>query len=280
LPINTIPATAPRQNSSPHFCHVMFDMHLPQGRCIGLQIPSHHENTLNHLNSVATFIASWTRKKQLRPRQWIQQYLHPKEISHGLRECRAIATQETFFLGRLALRYALWTVSSNINEHINKQDMNTFWHYSCFPWNQSKSIRSSLSESHTMPHLHCILKDSLGRPCMPPGWVGSISHKKNTAVALVAANENAMAQTHDVTEKSTTRRLLPSYGVGVDIENIDPKRSRIAARVLTPAEILQLGRIKVGMMIYFFAETFCRWSGAFCSIIIDPRDFCVFANLY
>lgn len=69
----------------------------------------------------------------------------------------------------------------------------------------------------------CILKDSYGRPIMPHGWYGSISHKENTAVALI----------------SQTRR------VGVDLETTRRKRTNIARRILTPNEANDLGNIQV-----------------------------------
>ena len=61
-----------------------------------------------------------------------------------------------------------------------------------------------------------ILSDDRGAPILPPGWVGSISHKGVRAAALVA----------------------PAGGghIGVDLEVAAPPRQDIARRVLTPRE--------------------------------------------
>jgi len=61
-----------------------------------------------------------------------------------------------------------------------------------------------------------ILADDRGAPQLPAGWVGSISHKRTRAAALVA----------------------PATGgfVGVDLEAAAPPRMAIERRILTPRE--------------------------------------------
>lgn len=66
-----------------------------------------------------------------------------------------------------------------------------------------------------------VLTDDRGAPIVPPGFVGSISHKETIAVAL-AAREGAGAR------------------VGVDVENDRPRRSDIARHVLRPEERAEL----------------------------------------
>lgn len=61
-----------------------------------------------------------------------------------------------------------------------------------------------------------ILSDDRGAPILPPGWVGSISHKGALAAALVAP----AGQGH----------------LGVDLERAAPPRTDIARRILTPRE--------------------------------------------
>ncbi|MBE7451561.1 MAG: 4'-phosphopantetheinyl transferase superfamily protein [Kofleriaceae bacterium] len=61
-----------------------------------------------------------------------------------------------------------------------------------------------------------LLADERGRPLVPPGRVGSISHKRAVAVALAAAERG--------------------WTVGVDVELVAPRRIDVSARVLTPAE--------------------------------------------
>ena len=61
-----------------------------------------------------------------------------------------------------------------------------------------------------------ILSDERGAPVLPPGWVGSVSHKGAFAAALVAP----AGRGH----------------IGVDLERARPSRQDIARRVLTPRE--------------------------------------------
>jgi enterobactin synthetase component D / holo-[acyl-carrier protein] synthase len=65
-----------------------------------------------------------------------------------------------------------------------------------------------------------ILANPRGAPLLPPGVVGSVSHKRTIAVALVARAATAT--------------------VGIDVEEIRPLRGDIASRVLTPDEIAHL----------------------------------------
>lgn len=62
-----------------------------------------------------------------------------------------------------------------------------------------------------------MLPDPLGAPTLPAGLVGSVSHKRALAVALVGRDFGAT--------------------VGVDLEDYGPPRLGIAPRVLTPAEL-------------------------------------------
>jgi len=64
-----------------------------------------------------------------------------------------------------------------------------------------------------------LLSTPRGAPAMPPGFVGSISHKREVAVALAARAEPT-----------------PRTTVGIDVEIPRSLRTDIAPRVLTPAE--------------------------------------------
>lgn len=64
-----------------------------------------------------------------------------------------------------------------------------------------------------------LLPDDRGAPRMPPGVLGSVSHKGSLAVALVAPDEPN-----------------GDRGLGVDLEEDRPLRIDIAPRVLTPDE--------------------------------------------
>lgn len=61
-----------------------------------------------------------------------------------------------------------------------------------------------------------ILSDDRGAPVLPPGWVGSISHKAGVAAALIAP--------------------AGAGHIGVDLELAAAPRADIARRVLTPRE--------------------------------------------
>jgi 4'-phosphopantetheinyl transferase EntD len=61
-----------------------------------------------------------------------------------------------------------------------------------------------------------ILSDDRGAPVLPPGWVGSVSHKGSLAAALVAP--------------------AGAGHIGVDLELAAPPRQDIARRILTPRE--------------------------------------------
>ena len=65
-----------------------------------------------------------------------------------------------------------------------------------------------------------ILSDDRGAPILPPGWVGSVSHKGAFAAALVAPAGHGH--------------------VGVDLERAAAPRQDIAPRILTPRELAAL----------------------------------------
>jgi 4'-phosphopantetheinyl transferase EntD len=67
------------------------------------------------------------------------------------------------------------------------------------------------------------LPDDRGAPSMPPGFVGSVSHKRTLAVAIAARDVEGI--------------------VGVDLEDRAPARLRIADRVLRPPEVEALAAI-------------------------------------
>ena len=84
--------------------------------------------------------------------------------------------------------------------------------------------RMRISES-SVPHTAWdrpvpILSDERGAPILPPPFVGSLSHVKDFALALVARDDGAY--------------------VGVDVENLTPSRPGIAELVATPEELRRL----------------------------------------
>jgi enterobactin synthetase component D len=65
-----------------------------------------------------------------------------------------------------------------------------------------------------------ILADDRGAPILPPGWVGSVSHKGTIAAALAAPSGAGW--------------------IGIDVERAAPPRVDIAPRILTPRELAAL----------------------------------------
>lgn len=83
-----------------------------------------------------------------------------------------------------------------------------------------------------------ILKDSYGRPRLPSNVCGSISHKKNTGIALVNY-QNRRSET-DISGTSSSSLLR----VGVDLEMTSrPGKRCVAPRALTATERESLGSI-------------------------------------
>jgi len=64
--------------------------------------------------------------------------------------------------------------------------------------------------------IHAVLSDELGAPLLPPGFVGSISHKGDRAIALAARGEGDR---------------------GVDIELVRSLRPGLAEKILTREEL-------------------------------------------
>lgn len=84
-----------------------------------------------------------------------------------------------------------------------------------FTWSLGRlALRKALSR---LGHREfSILATPRGGPFLPPGFVGSVSHKQAVAVALVDRDRG--------------------WSLGVDLEMPEPQRQRIAARVLIPSE--------------------------------------------
>ncbi len=62
-----------------------------------------------------------------------------------------------------------------------------------------------------------VLADDHGAPVLPPDFAGSISHKRDLAVALLA-------------------RAPAGLSLGIDLEDLEPSRPGVAERVLRPEE--------------------------------------------
>jgi len=184
-----------------------FVMEVPEGLCVGL--------SMNDLSACDT-------------NDWIQKVLHPKEVEFAL-GLSSEKNRMSFFVGRLAMRYALLSASScypgGVSEMVSIKEM-------C----DVPQVESSTDETirEMLPCVStedpCILKDEYGRPMVPPGFLGSISHKDNIGVALVA--------------KDGDDAPLINKGIGIDIEKASRIKSGPERKILTPNERENLGNLE------------------------------------
>ena len=109
-----------------------------------------------------------------------------------------------------------------------------------------------------------LLADDRGAPVLPPGLVGSVSHKNTLAVGMVARGEAGR--------------------LGVDVEEYGPPRLSIAPRVLTPRELASveelppdrrwiaiLLRFSIKESIYKALDPYVRRYVGFHEALVDPQ---------
>jgi len=185
--------------SHDEFFKLLFRYDLPEGLCMGVKINQNlsKDEVLRRPN-----------------KHWLYDYLHTDEIQYGLNLDHDHNAHE-FFLGRLAMRQTLHYLTCKENVNGGK--------YNLGPNSSNQSNEYS-----------AILKDDYGRPTVPKGFLGSISHKRSTAVALVQADKSNCVEMQ--------KEIVSVKGVGVDIEDIS-RKTRIAKRVLTYTELIDLGNL-------------------------------------
>jgi len=181
----------------------IFTFDLPEGKCVGVRLsdlpPTHPSSLeLTQINSNKD--------------HWVKQLLHPDEVKFGI-DLATESSRMTFYLGRLAMRTALNLVRCEDKSCNVGMIASVFFKY---------------QQSKLLPH-SSILKDEHGRPQVPKGFLGSISHKQRTGVALVSPRHIGSS--------------LPKQGIGVDIEQTYSKRINIAKKVLTIGERNDLGKL-------------------------------------
>jgi len=159
------------------FTEILFDLELPEGRCVGVQLNNNNQTTKVEEED-------WSD-----PNHWVNTCLHPEEVKYILDATTPV--KKSFLLGRLAMR-------------------------------------ASLSKHELLQNDEPCLKDLHGRPTLPKGYVGSISHKGTIGVAL--------------SRKCSSSTFLTT--VGVDIEQRAPKKRSIANKILTQRERDNLGNLK------------------------------------
>jgi 4'-phosphopantetheinyl transferase EntD len=245
-------------NDQKYYC--LFDMNAPDGRCVGIQlipVPKSHPNSILHHS--LNIPPSNTDGHQP---HWLHNYLHPEEIKYGL-QLHHDNHRQSFYMGRLAIRHALQqqqqvtscsimdmatstrATSENIAVLQDEQQQQQHASNNVKSWtNTANDIPSnkgldSTSNAYNTTIRNSILKDMYGRPKLPFGYLGSISHKGLIGVALVQ-------QLHGMdTTDIESHTASPRIGIGVDIEDITDahRRRNIARKVLTPNEIQQLGSL-------------------------------------
>jgi 4'-phosphopantetheinyl transferase EntD len=173
------------------------DLELSEGRCVGLTLREFAAQDPNALTPEAIAKNS---------SHWIHSRLDPQEIAFGI-ALPSEVRRETFFIGRLAVREAL--------------GLPLF----------TAPATTTLDEN-SKAGIPAILKDEHGRPLMPKGFLGSISHKEKSGVGLVA---------RDYTSPSHTGP--PKLGIGIDLERTSSNRRSVAKKILTASEIKALGSI-------------------------------------
>lgn len=198
-PIETLTSDSDTNHHFPYSlnCKLLFDLNLPEGRCVGLQLCDVENQSPNALTPQALAC----------PDHWIYSVLHPSEVSFAIDKRPSDNARVSFLLGRMAVRYALSLLG--------------------------------LRDALTIPNAVCILKDEYGRPTMPAGYLGSISHKRNAAVAMVTPDPSRMSVQGHLSKETT------KIGIGADLEEATSNRSSIARKVLTKEEIETLGNVEV-----------------------------------
>ncbi|CAB9503056.1 Transferase [Seminavis robusta] len=181
----------------------LFDVEVPEGRCVGLELVDFGNDDTRSLEpEMITTNAS----------HWIHSLLHEEEVAYGV-TLPSPSRRDTFFIGRMAVREALGILGDTTNNGGERRRN---------PW--------EIAWTRGIPP---ILKDEHGRPTMPKGYVGSISHKGRAGVGIVARDE-----TYSSPEDP------PKVGIGVDLEYTTNSRRNISRRVLTEHEIASLGQVE------------------------------------
>ena len=169
------------------------------------------------------------------------QLLHPDEYMWGQANFKSPNSRNSYYMGRAALRSSL---ESLITDQLSCEPENSYM----------KRLRSAVrSEPFN--------KDSFGRPILPAGVMGSISHKNDYAVGLSSMRPNVCVSdevdevswladcpvldadsTADIADNSNRQ----TRGIGIDLERMnDGRGSKIQRKVLTEWELSNLGGLEV-----------------------------------
>ena len=172
------------------------------------------------------------------------QLLHPDEYLWGQANFKSSNSRNSYYMGRAALRSSL---ESLIVDQLRCEPENSFL----------QRLRSAVRSNP-------FNKDSFGRPILPAGVMGSISHKNDYAVGLSSMRPNVSVSDEvswladcpvlDIDEASAADVVGNSNrqtrGIGIDLERMDDDRgSRIQRKVLTERELSNLGGLEVRLTL-------------------------------
>jgi len=215
----------------PSFCERAIDLELPEGRCVGFRI---RDDLLS--SSVGDGDPDGLTPEAIssNPDHWIRSCLHPLEVEYGVSQ-PSVTGQRSFLLGRLAMRDVLGLLPPRQQQ-------------------QRKQDGSARSSSSGVDDGCIILKDKYGRPNVPEGYLGSISHKRATVVAIGrrcssieggGEEKDQRLLANGPSSSSSSSRRRPTLGIGIDVEEATSNRASIAKKVLTKHEIDNLGNVEV-----------------------------------
>jgi 4'-phosphopantetheinyl transferase EntD len=258
------------------------DLELPEGRCIGLKLldlPAGHPDELtkeailrysntqsaysmltiegeedyvslddisnsNH-DSSTTSTTDREHRNNGKKLHWIYEKLHIDEVNYGLSKVKdSIKNQNCFWLGRLAMREGLRLIAAQ--QQLQQKER----HEAAIGAESAKILSDKCIQSIS------ILKDEYGRPRVPNGYLGSISHKEAIGVALISSSSstsiynNQLPLQPSADDKTTMNKSTNNVirrSVGIDIEKRQSTRKSIGRKVLTPYELNDLGQISVSL---------------------------------
>ncbi len=220
--------------NSSHY-ETLFSLILPEGRCVGLKLnydPNQPTNSISPIDPIEI---------QKEDNHWIKQILHPDEVQYGI-DLKHDHQRVPFFIGRMAMRTALEQIKDLGIDEDTPAQAEKREDKRCKKFTNTHTTFNTVTNGHIETALpivskreESILKDEYGRPRVPKGFMGSISHKKTTGVAIV----NTIPNDNETGGNDT----LPRIGIGVDIEYRFSKGRSIAKRILTPNEIQDLGKL-------------------------------------
>jgi len=248
----TIDSLEQERNVWTRFC----DIQVPEGQVVGLELRDFAEDDPDAVEPQQISLTSNATgdHHHHHHHHWIYSVLHPDEIAYAMQQSSKVS-RESFCIGRIAIRQAFERLGrrQDHDEHILH---NTDDSYQNGNNNSSSSSKNNISICTGVQSISPILKDRYGRPTVPKGYVGSISHKGRAAVGIIASDDTTTTTT------TTTSRCCyspgdttPTFGIGVDLERTSNSRRNIARRVLTQREIASLGKlpVRIILLVHFWS---------------------------